>query len=83
MLPEGSEKMYVTDVVPTLNVSPGECVLDISVTDPELSVASHSGNVTLAAPPVFTGMNRVTSSPHVHTGGSVSEIEHTFLDVVS
>ena len=54
LLPDPSVNVYVTSVVPTRKKFPGACVLDDKETNPELSVAVGSVQVTVV-PPVPSG----------------------------
>ena len=71
LLPDPSVKVYVTGVVPTLKKVPGEWVLPVRVTTPELSVAV--GSLQLTVVPVLPDATVTTMSfTSVITGGVVS-----------
>ena len=50
MLPDPSLKVYVTVVLPTGKNCPGKCDLAVNVTEPELSVAVGSVQITFVPP---------------------------------
>ncbi len=71
LLPDPSLKVYVTSVLPTVKKFPGEWVLPVKVTMPELSVAVGSVHVTVVpATPLLTVV--VMSLMQVTTGGTES-----------
>ena len=71
LLPDPSVKVYVTVVVPTLKKVPGEWVLPVRVTTPELSVAVGSVQVTVVPVLPDETVLKISSMPLI-TGGVVS-----------
>ena len=66
-------KVYVTAVVPTTKNAPGACVLSVSETTPELSVAVGSVHVTVV-PPTPVATVSVMSPIQAITGATVSTV---------
>ena len=64
MFPDGSTKIYVTGVDPTVKNDPGAGFLLRRVTVPELSVAVGSGKLTVV-PPLLHTVVALKSGPGV------------------